>query len=60
MLIHEEKHLRGDCDQAESAEARLSQAQMDVEKFRRELDDLVPAIARIEAELDKSRTDDEG
>ncbi len=63
MLIFEEKRLRGECDQAEilqeSAEARRSQAQMDVEKYRRELDDLGPSIASIEAELDKARPDEE-
>ena len=63
MLIHEEKRLRADCDQAEilqeSADARRGQAQMDVEKFRRELDDLAPAIAKIEAELDRTRPDAE-
>lgn len=63
MHIHEEKRLRGECDQAEilqeSAEARKSQAALDVENYRRELDDLLPSIARIEAELNKARADDE-
>ncbi|MBT4611733.1 MAG: hypothetical protein HOC05_16955 [Gemmatimonadetes bacterium] len=63
MLIHEEKRLRADCDQTEilqeSADARRSQAQMDVENYRRELEDLIPAIAKIEAELDKARADEE-
>ena len=63
MLIHEEKRLRADCDQAEilqeSADARRSQAQGDVEKFRRELEDMIPDIARIQAELDKSRADED-
>ena len=61
MLIHEEKRLRGDCDQAEilqeSAEARRNQAALDVDSYRRELGELIPSITKIEAELHKARAD---
>lgn len=60
-LINEEKRLQRDCAQIEileeSAEARRNQTEADIDKFRRELDDLIPTIARIEAELNKARGD---
>ena len=63
VLKPEEKRSRADCDQAEilqeSADVRRSQAPLDVDNYRRELEDLAPAIAKIESELVKARADDE-
>ena len=63
MLTHEEKRLRRECEQVEileeSADARRSQTQADIDKHRRELDDLIPAISLLEAEFNKAHEDDE-
>ncbi|MFC1526381.1 hypothetical protein ACFL6X_06180 [Candidatus Latescibacterota bacterium] len=62
-LISDERRLRQECEQVEileeSASARRDQTQSDIDKYSRELDDLIPAIAQLEAELNKANDDDE-
>ena len=61
-LINEEKRLRRDLEKIEileeSAEARRNQTQGDIDKFQREVAELKPSIAHLEAELNKAREDD--
>ena len=63
MQIQEEQRLRQECDQVEilleSAEAQRDQAQLDSEKYRQELQDLLSAIARIESELSTAHDDED-
>ncbi len=61
-LINEEKRLRRDLEKVEileeSAEARRNQTQGDIEKFEREISELTPSIAHLEAELSRDPEDD--
>ena len=61
-LINEEKRLRRELEHieilAESAEARRFQTQGEIDKFRQEIDELLPAISHLEAQLNKAPEDD--